>query len=94
MIWSDFVLEVKTYKNWKEICDAMGWKTTGGTYKKARLKEFDSICKNHKEGQKIVIDEIYTKRKDIIDNRGKNKNSHNNKRFNFENFKIDKKDEK
>ena len=87
------MLELKTYKNWKEICEAMEWKTTGGTYKKARLKELESMCSYHKNGQQIVIDEIYTKRKDIIDNRGKNKNSHNNKRFNFEKFKIDKKDE-
>ena len=87
------MLELKTYKNWKEICKAMGWKTTMGNYKNARLKELESMCKNHKEGQNIVIDEIYTKRKDIIDNRGKNKNSHNNKRFNFEKLKIDKKDE-
>ena len=87
------MLELKTYKNWKEICEVMGWKTTRGNYKNARLKELNSICKNHKEGQKIVIDEIYTKRKEIIDNRGKNENSHHNKRFNFENFKIDKKDE-
>ena len=85
MIWSDFVLEVKTYKNWKEICEAMEWKTTGGTYKKARLKELESMCSYNKKGNKIVIEEIYEERKDIVDNRGKNKNSHHNKKSVFTN---------
>lgn len=54
-------LEVKAYKSWKELCMTMEWKATGGTYKKAREKELNSICKWHKEkqGNKIIVEEIY-----------------------------------
>ena len=67
------MLELKTYKNWKEICKAMNWCTTGGTYKQARMKELDSICMYHKEGYKIVIDEIFAEPKEIEDGRKNNK---------------------
>ena len=53
------MLEMKIYKNWRELCESVGWKTTGGTYKQSRIKELDTICKWHKDGNKIVIDEIY-----------------------------------
>ena len=48
----------QVFKNYKELCEFMGWKSTGGDYKKARLKELDSLCKWHKEGNKIVIYEV------------------------------------
>ena len=63
------MLEKKTYKNWKEICEAMNWSTTGGDTKKKYLKQLDSMCKYHKEGFKIVIDEIFAEPKEIEDNR-------------------------
>lgn len=53
------MLEERKYKNWPELCEAMGWNTTGGTYKQARLKELDRLCKYHKEGRTFIIDEIY-----------------------------------
>lgn len=53
------MLQKRTYKNWREICEVMSWKTTRGNYMKARMKEFESLCKSHKEGNKIVIDELY-----------------------------------
>ena len=53
------MLERKIYKNWRELCEELGWKTTGGTYKKARLKELDTICSWYKEGNKIIIDKIF-----------------------------------
>ena len=34
------MLEMKTYKNWKEICEAMNWSTTGGGYKSEISKNF------------------------------------------------------
>ena len=70
------MLEKKSYKNWKEICEAMEWKTICGNYKKARLKDLGSMCKYHKEGQKIVIDEIYENPIEKNDNR-KNNGGHN-----------------
>lgn len=78
------MLEVKTYKNWKEICEAMEWKTTGGTYKKARLKELESMCNYHKDGNKFIIEEIYEEKRFIEDGRKNYKN-------NYAQYKINKK---
>ena len=56
----DLILTVgKIFKNYKELCRFMGWKPTGGDYKKARLKELDTLCKWHNEGYKFVIDKVY-----------------------------------
>ena len=63
------MLENRTYKNWKEICAVMGWKTIGGTYKKARIKDLDTLCKYHKSGHSFVIDEIYENKLERKDNR-------------------------
>lgn len=63
------MLELKTYKNYRELCKVMNWSTTGGNTKTKYLKELDSLCKWHKEGNKIVIDEIYSEPKKIVDNR-------------------------
>ena len=53
------MLEITTYKNYKELCKAMGWKITNGSGKKRHLKLLDSLCKYHKEGNKFVIDEVF-----------------------------------
>ena len=75
-------LELRIYKNWKEICEVMDWKTIGGTYKKARLKELETLCKYHKEANKFVIDEIYTEAKEKVDNRKNNgNNGHSTSKF-------------
>ena len=34
-------LELKTYKNYKELCEAIGWKISTGNGKKAQLKELE-----------------------------------------------------
>ena len=49
----------RVFKNYKELSKFMGWKSTGGDYKKSRLKELDSLCIWHNEGYKFVIDEVY-----------------------------------
>ena len=66
------MFERKIYKNWRELCEELGWKTTGGTYKKARLKELDTICSWYKEGNKIVVDEIFEVAKEKVDERASN----------------------
>ena len=54
------MLELRVYKNWKELCEEVGWNPNNrGTYKQARLKELDTICNWHKDGNKIVIDEVF-----------------------------------
>lgn len=64
------MLEVKTYKNWKELCNAMDWSNKGGNTKKKYLKQLESLCKYHKNGNSYIIEEIYDKPKPIEDNRG------------------------
>ena len=53
------MLEQKIYKNYKELCGAMGWMVASGCSKKSQFKDLERYCKYHKEGQKIVIDEIF-----------------------------------
>lgn len=65
------MLELTTYKNYKELCKAMNWEVTSSNSKKKQMKELESICKFHKEGQKFIIENIYNKPKEIINNTGK-----------------------
>ena len=62
------MLELKTYKNYKQLCEDMGWSTVRGNTKVKHLKELTSICKWRKEGNKIIIDEIYSEPKEIKNN--------------------------
>lgn len=47
-------------KNYKEMCLIMEWKPTGGDSKKAQFKDLERYCCYHKEGNKIIIDEVFT----------------------------------
>ena len=64
------MLEVGEYKNYKAICEAMGWKPVGGDTKVKHLKELESICKYYKDGYKFIVEEIYKTPLPIVDNRG------------------------
>lgn len=64
-------LELKKYKNYKELCQTMDWEVKGGNTKKAQLKDLERYCKYHKEGNSFVIDEIYDTPKPKEDNRNK-----------------------
>ena len=46
-------------KNYKELCGYLGWNTTTGNAKKSQFKELERFCKYHKDGQKIVVDEVF-----------------------------------
>ena len=46
-------------KNYKELCRYLEWNTTTGNAKKSQLKDLERYCKYHKEGQKIVVDEVF-----------------------------------
>lgn len=63
------MLKKMKYANWREICKEMGWKNTGGCYKDARMKYFESLCSYHKDGFKFIIDEIYDNPKPLVDGR-------------------------
>ena len=58
-------------KNYKELCEVLGIepKKTGSSPYKAQLKELDRYCEYHKEGHKIIIDQIYQEVKNKVDNR-------------------------
>ena len=58
------MLEQRVYKNYRELCKAMNWKVTSSDSKNKQFKELDSLCKWHKEGNKIIIDEIYSEPKE------------------------------
>ena len=73
-------LELREYKNYKELCKAMNWSVKSGNTKIAQLKELDTLCKYHKKGNKFVIDEIYTEAKEKVDNR-KNNGGNNTSKF-------------
>ena len=53
------MLELKTYKNYKELCKAMEWEEKAGNSRVSQLKELGSLCEYHKEGNKFVIDEVF-----------------------------------
>lgn len=57
---------------WKEICEFHGWKTTGGTYRKAREKDLSTMYSWEKESRKILIKEVYKESTKREDNRGCN----------------------
>ena len=61
--------EGQVFKNYKELCATLEIKPAGGDSKVAQFKDLDTYCKNHKEGHKIIIDEIYSVQKEKIDKR-------------------------
>lgn len=62
-------------KNYKELCRLLEIKVEAGNSKKAQLKELDRFIKYHKEGNKFVIDEIYSIVKDKVDLRNEGNSS-------------------
>ena len=64
------MLEQKIYKNYKELCGAMGWEIySGGNTKKKQLKELNNLCNYHKEGNKFIIDEVFENPILVFDNK-------------------------
>jgi len=56
-------------KNYKTMCEILGQQAKTSNSKKAQIKEWERYFKFHKEGQKIIIDEIYEKPLDVEDGR-------------------------
>ena len=63
-------------KNYKELCKVLDIEPKDGNTKKAQIKELERYCKYHKEGNKFVIDEIFSKELEKVDKRtlGNNNN--------------------
>lgn len=49
----------QVFKNYKELCLYLGEDIKDGNSKKSQLRNWDCYFKTHKEGNKIIIDEIY-----------------------------------
>ena len=63
------MLEVGEYKNYKAICEAMGWEITSGNSKKKQMKDLNNLCNYHKEGNKFIIDEVFENPILVFDNK-------------------------
>lgn len=64
-------------KNYKELCGVLDIKPTvkANNQRLAQFKELDRYCIYHKEGHKIIIDEIFEEVKSKVDNRSKGNNT-------------------
>ena len=51
--------EGQVFKNYKELCATLEIEPTDGSSKRAQFKDLDTYCLYHKEGHKIIIDEIF-----------------------------------
>lgn len=49
----------QVFKNYKELCAYMGEETKGGTEKMSQLRRWGCLFSWHKNGHKIIIDEIF-----------------------------------
>lgn len=57
-------------KNYKELCSVLEMRFyTGGNAKASQIKELERYCEFHKEGNKIIIDEIFGEVKEKVDMR-------------------------
>jgi len=76
--------------NYRKLCELLDLKIHTGGSKQIQFREMEKYFKYHKEGNKFIIDEIYSELKNYTkrENRG---GSHNRKEF--PNFLISKEDE-
>ena len=56
-------LRVGEYKNYKELCEALGWSVKAGNSRIAQLRQLSSVCKWRKDGNAIIITKIYAEPK-------------------------------
>ena len=77
------MLELKTYKNYKEVCKALKEDIKTGKSKQIQLKNWERFFKYHKDGNKIVIQEIFDTPKEKEDKR---KNNGGNTTSKFKDF--------
>ena len=68
-------LELKEYKNYKELCLALNWEVSSGNTKKKQLRILEELCNFDKQGNKYMIKEIYNNKDVCMDMRGKQDNN-------------------
>ena len=71
------------FKSYRALCENMGLKKGEGNTRRANMKKLDAICTYHKQGNSIVIDEVFDAPLLIEDNRKGKQPS------NFSQFKVD-----
>ena len=59
------MLELTTYKNYKELAKALGWEEKRSNSRVAQMKKLEAIWKYNKEGRKYIIEERYDIPKEI-----------------------------
>ncbi|MGV2685530.1 hypothetical protein GNF82_14225 [Clostridium perfringens] len=69
--------EGQVFKNYKELCVFLGWEITNGNSKKKQMDTLSTMCKWHKEGNKIVVDEAYENNVGFEDNTRARKGKYN-----------------
>ena len=67
--------EGQEIKNYKVLCELLNEPVKVGKSKQLQLKDFKRYFDFHKEGQKIIIDEIFNEEKEKVDMRGKQDNN-------------------
>ena len=63
--------ENKTLKSYKHLCEVLEVSVKTGNSKKSQIKEMERYFKSHKDGNKIIVDEIYRIAKPKEDDRVK-----------------------
>jgi len=76
--------------NYRKLCELLNLKVASGNSKMSQLKELERYFKYRKEGNKFIIEEIYT---DILEKINARKDTKGNNRIEFPNFIISKEDE-
>lgn len=61
--------EGQVIKNYKELCALLGIEPCAGNSKKSQLKELERYINYHKEGNKFIVDEVYSEIKEKVDMR-------------------------
>lgn len=56
--------KIKVFKNYKEICNTLGWKLCAGNSKKSQFKDLACYCNYEKQGNKIIILEVFDEPKE------------------------------
>jgi len=59
-------------KNYKMLCELLGVVPSSGNTKISQLKDFERYCTYHKDGNKYIIDEVFSTPKEKIDERKNN----------------------
>lgn len=61
--------EGQVFKNYNALCDALGIEPKRGNSKNSQIKDMKTLFSHHKDGNKIVIDEIFEEQKEREDGR-------------------------